>query len=378
MGHKIGPSTFVLIPLVILALTGCSTDPRGMVADLAVGFDQAKLAKLFEDTASTRENLHSLIIERQGQVVVELYRNGWNTYLSDGGGILNHWSKMGPETLHDVRSTTKSIVALVAGSVLARHPEYGVHSRIKDFPELSEKAPKWAQTLELRDFLNMSSGLAWKEWGHGFLTSDESRLVWKKDPVGYSLRRPLKDDPGTVFNYSGGSTFVVSRMLELIDGRSIAEIVRTDLFEPLGIVSWNWGKGWNGYYLPNAGIGLRSRDMLKIGELILAHGSWNGRQIIPAVWVDEMTSPLIRVQTDFFDLDEQGTMYGYFWWNGNIDLLGEKIHWYSTVGNGGQKIFIVPSLALIVIMTGGDYGSARMQIWETELLKRLLASVTRQ
>jgi CubicO group peptidase (beta-lactamase class C family) len=285
---------------------------------------------------------------------------------------------MGPETLHDVRSTTKSIVALVAGSVLARHPEYGVHSRIKDFPELSEKAPKWAQTLELRDFLNMSSGLAWKEWGHGFLTSDESRLVWKKDPVGYSLRRPLKDDPGTVFNYSGGSTFVVSRMLELIDGRSIAEIVRTDLFEPLGIVSWNWGKGWNGYYLPNAGIGLRSRDMLKIGELILAHGSWNGRQIIPAVWVDEMTSPLIRVQTDFFDLDEQGTMYGYFWWNGNIDLLGEKIHWYSTVGNGGQKIFIVPSLALIVIMTGGDYGSARMQIWETELLKRLLASVTRQ
>jgi CubicO group peptidase (beta-lactamase class C family) len=222
----------------------------------------------------------------------------------------------------------------------------------------------------------MSSGLAWKEWGQSMIASDETRLIWKRDPVRYSLDRPLASPLGTVFNYSGGSTFGVSRMLELIDGRLIAEIARTDLFVPLDITNWRWGKGWNGYCLPNAGIGLRSRDMLKLGELMLAHGRCQGRQVVPAAWVDTVTAPLIKVQTTAFDLGDQGTIYGYFWWNGTVDIQGQRIRWYSTVGNGGQKIFVVASFELIVIMTGGEYGSLRMQIWETELLSEILGTVT--
>jgi CubicO group peptidase (beta-lactamase class C family) len=222
----------------------------------------------------------------------------------------------------------------------------------------------------------MSSGLAWKEWGRSMFTSDESRLVWKRDPVGFSLNRPLQSPSGTVFNYSGGSTFIVSRMLELIDGRSIAEIARMDLFDPLGITDWKWGKGWNGYYLPYAGIGLRSQDMLKIGELMLSRGYWQGRQIVPAPWVDEVTATLLKVQTNYFDIDDQGTMYGYFWWNGTVDWLGPHVRWYSTVGNGGQKIFVVPSLKLIVVMTAGEYGTPEIQTWQTGLLKKIIAAAT--
>jgi len=365
----------LLILGAVLASVGCSIAPRLTLATGAPGFNQTRFMALVAETSKTRRNIHSLIIERQGQIVVELYRNGSNTYLSNGGGLFNLWSTIGPETLHDVRSSTKSVLALLAGTVLARHPEYSIHSRIVDFPELAAKVPKWAQDLELRHFMNMSSGFSWKEWGQSMITSDETRLIWKRDPVRYSLDRPVTSLPGIVFNYSGGSTFIVSRMLELIDGRSIAEIAKSDLFEPLGITDWRWGKGWNGYYLPNAGIGLRSRDMLKIGELMLAHGSWQGRQVIPAAWVDEVTAPLIRVQTTAFDLDEQGTSYGYFWWNGTVDIQGQRTRWYSTVGNGGQKIFVVPSLELIVIMTGGEYGSLRMQIWETGLLREIIASV---
>jgi CubicO group peptidase (beta-lactamase class C family) len=365
----------VIIVLLIVGISTLSTSPRLAVDSQPTGFQKDKLIAVANEATTTEKNLHSLIIERHGKIALELYRNGWNTSLSDGGGIFNLWSTIEPETIHDVRSTTKSIVALLAGIVLERHSEYSIHSQISDFPELAAKAPEWAQNLELWQFLSMSSGLSWKEWGYGMFASDETPLTWESDPLKYSLDRPLVTKPGTVFNYSGGSTFIASRMIELIDGRPIEEITQTDLFEPLGITNWKWGKGWNGYYLPNSGIGLRSQDMLKIGELMLAHGNWRGQQIVPANWVDEVTSPILKVQTNYFDLDDQGTAYGYFWWNGTISWLGEDIHWFSTVGNGGQKIFVAPKLELIVVMTAGDYGNPDIQIWETELLKKILASI---
>ena len=361
--------------LLAAALLGCSTEPRYNVAGQVPGFDRARLLAVVDQAAHSDRNLHSLLVERFGRLSAELYRNGWNTSLSDGS-VFSLWSSLGPQTIHDVRSTTKSVMALVAGGVLARHPDYSLRSRVRDFPELAAKAPPDVQNLELHDFLGMSSGLAWKEWGEGLLTSDETRLFSDKDPVGYALNRRLEYPPGTHFNYSEGSTFIASRMLELIDGRPITEIVRTDLFLPLGIVDLKWGKGANGYPLPYAGLGLRSGDMLKLGELMLARGRWQGRQVIPAEWVDAVTSPLVKVETNFFDLDDQGTSYGFFWWNGTYDGQGVKTRWYSTVGNGGQKIFVVPALELIVVMTGGDYGQPEIQIWETGLLKKLLAAVT--
>ena len=375
MGHE-RKSPCLTALAAALGLAACSTSPRLAIDSGDAGFDRSSLSAIARDVADGGENLHSLIVERRGQVVLELYRNGWNTSMSAGGGLFDTWRAMGPETIHDFRSGTKSVLGLLAGIVLARHPEYSVHSRIADFPELAAKAPSWAQSLEMRDFLTMSSGLAWKEWGRGTFTSDETRLGLVRDPLRYVLDRPLAHPPGGYFNYSGGSTFVVSRMLELIDGRSIEEIARTELLEPLGIVDWKWGKGWNGYYLPNAGLGLRSRDMLKLGELMLARGEWRGRRIVPVAWIDEATSPLLRVQTNYFDLDDKGTSYGYFWWNGSVDWLGEGVSWYSTVGNGGQKVFVVPAKDLVVVMTAGDYGKPAIQLWETALLKRILAAMS--
>lgn len=361
--------------LVAIRISTLSTSPRLTVASQPIGFQKDKLIAIANEAVTTKRNLHSLIIERDGKIALELYRNGWNTSLSDGDGILKWWSEIGPETVHDVRSTTKSILALLAGIVLERHPQYSLHSQISDFPELAIKAPKWAQNLELWQFLSMSSGLSWKEWGYGSLQSDETPLSWESDPLKYALERPLITKPGTVFNYSGGSTFVVSTMLELIDGHPIQEIAQHELFAPLGITRWQWGRGWNGHYLPHSGIGLRSQDMLKIGELMLARGNWRGQQIVPAHWIDQITAPILSVQTHYFDLSEQGTAYGYFWWNGTINGLDKEVRWFSTIGNGGQRIFVVPKLKLIVVMTAGDYGNPDIQIWETELLKKILSSI---
>lgn len=113
--------------------------------------------------------------------------------------------------LHDLRSSTKSIVGLLAGIVLARHPEYSIHTRVRDFPELKAKASLGSQDLELGDFLGMTSGLAWSEWGKSFLDSDETSLSGEADPLRRVLQRASVAAPGTVFNYSGGSLFVATR-----------------------------------------------------------------------------------------------------------------------------------------------------------------------
>lgn len=365
----------LLILATLMGVTSCATNQRIARSTGPDDFDQSKLDELLGQLVIEKTNLHSLLVERKGRLEVELYQNGWNTSMSDGGGVFSFWSEMGPDTIHDVRSTTKSVVALLAGTVLARHPEYSVHSKIRDFPELAQRTPEWGQRLELGHFLRMSSGLSWKEWGQSFLTSDETALGWVADPLKYALDRPLVSEPGTEFNYSGGSTFIAARMVELMEGRSIEEIARTDLFIPLGITEWRWGKGTNGSDLPHAGLGLRSRDMLKLGKLMLDKGRWKGQQVIPEAWVEEVTAPRHRVGTKMFDLDENGTNYGYFWWNGTIAWLGADVTWYSTVGNGGQKIFVVPQRSLVVVMTAGDYGSPDIQVWETNFLKRLLKTL---
>lgn len=161
-------------------------------------------------------------------------------------------------------------------------------------------------------------------------------------------------------------------MLELIDGRDIATIADRDLFTPLGITRWSWGKGTNGFFLPYVGLRMTPRDMLKLGNLMLQKGRWEGRAVVPAAWVDAVTAPRIPVPTKLFDLDGTGTQYGYTWWNGSTGDPDSGGRWYSTVGNGGQRIFVAPEKDLVVVMTAGEYGNSQIQAWETKLLRALL------
>jgi len=354
-----------VFPLVVALTVGCAsttnltTDPRWRTQ-----LDRLPLVD---------RNLHSLMILDHGEVRAEWYRDGWDSILNAGGGLVPLWRTQGPGTVHDGRSTTKSVVALLAGTVLARHPEWSLASRVADFPELAVRASTESRDTTLEDLLGMTSALAWREWGHPWWDSDETGLVTEADPMRHVLGRPRTGSPGQTFRYSGGNTQVAARILELIDGRPLEAIAQADLWIPLGIEPVAWGRRSDGEVLAFAGLGLRSRDLAKLGQLVADRGRWEGLPVVPEDWIRRITAPRVDTHTGWFDLDDAGTWYGLGWWTGTIDVGGQPQRWVSTVGNGGQRVFVVPELGRVVVLTAGDYGDPSIQIWETKLLATLMA-----
>jgi CubicO group peptidase (beta-lactamase class C family) len=121
------------------------------------------------------------------------------------------------------------------------------------------------------------------------------------------------------------------------------------LFEPLGITDFEWRQLLNGEPIAAAGLRLKPRDVAKIGQLVLAHGLWNGRQIVPRDYMDEATAPQIQGAGAYF--------YGYQMWVGRSLVHKREIDWAARLGLGGQRVFVIPSLDLVVVMTAGLYTS---------------------
>ena len=147
------------------------------------------------------------------------------------------------------------------------------------------------------------------------------------------------------------------------------EFARESLFEPLGITDWQWVKYDNGSIAAASGLKLRPRDTLKIGQLVLARGAWSGRQVVPAAWIDASTSSQIEA-IDFL-------FYGYQWWLGRSLVEGREVPWALGLGLGGQRVFVVPALDLVVVITAGLYTSP-MQRWVPwEIFRRYVVVAVR-
>ena len=112
---------------------------------------------------------------------------------------------------------------------------------------------------------------------------------------------------------------------------------------------------------------MRPRDLAKIGRMVLAHGEWQGRQVVPADWVAESLRPHMAAG--------DGLGYGYQWWTGTIDREGKKLAWSAGFGNGGQRLFVVPELDLTVVITAGAYNDPQIQRAVTEIFRQILAAV---
>ena len=99
------------------------------------------------------------------------------------------------------------------------------------------------------------------------------------------------------------------------------------------------------------GMYLRPRDMLKIGQMYLDNGKWQGRQVLSESWVSESFGKYGRLEP----LDSNGNEYGYLWWHESYEVSGMRIESVEARGNGGQYIFIVPELDIVAVITSGNY-----------------------
>ena len=150
----------------------------------------------------------------------------------------------------------------------------------------------------------------------------------------------------------------------------VQEFAKKNLFDPLGIEKLDWKFSPLGEAQTGGGLGLRSRDLLKLGQLYLNNGVWNGKRIVSENWVKTSTEPHVRI-------DDQ-TLYGYLWWLKSFKS-GEHAHpAYFMSGNGGNKVVVLPDLDMVVVITSTNYNTKGMHEQTEKLLTDyLLAAVER-
>ncbi len=334
----------------------------------SVGLSKSALCPMVKWLAESKvDNVHAVLIARHGKLVFEQYFTGADEHLGRLAGTV----AFGPAVRHDERSVTKSVVSLLIGIAIDRGWIKSVDAPVFSFfPEYAALRTPEKSRITIRDLLTMSSGLEWHEIDVPYTSDDNSENMMDSasDPLRVALAPPMAAEPGQVWNYNSGSTEILGAILKKATGKDIDELAAALLFAPLNITDVEWYRHPDG--LPHAagGLRLRPRDLAKIGQLILQRGAWNGLQIVPASWIDAATSPQIMGEALYF--------YGYQFWLGRSLLNKRDVAWASAVGLGGQRIYVVPELDMVVVVNSGMYRSERQGLVPLRILDRyVMASV---
>jgi CubicO group peptidase (beta-lactamase class C family) len=309
--------------------------------------------------ASSDANIHAVLVARSGKLAFERYFKGADETPGRFYGRRVETITFDADTLHDVKSVTKCVASLAVGIALDRGLIRSINEPIFSFfPELSDLHSPEKDRIQLLHALTMSLGLAWVEAipsNEG--NNDEQRMHTASDPCRYVLGLPVTAPAGQEFFYNTGALTLVSAIMRKATGRPLDEFAHEALFEPLGITRAEWVR-YKGDTDAGGGLRLRPRDMAKIGQLVLAGGRWNDRQVVSKAWIETSTARKLKAT------DNQS--YGYLWWLGRSQLNGREVQWIGALGRGGQSIRIVPELDLVVVVTAGYYQDYSPQAFQAQ------------
>ncbi|MEQ4715899.1 serine hydrolase [Nonomuraea sp. B19D2] len=287
--------------------------------------------------AGKSPHFHGLVVMRSGEVVLERYGSGPDYRLGDSLGHV----EFDRDTLHDLRSVSKSVVALLYGIALGEGlvPEPGA-GLVAQFPEYEDLVADPARAhLTIEHALTMTLGLEWNEDApYTSPANSEIAMELAPDRYRYVLERPVIEEAGKRWLYCGGATALIGGLIARGAGKPLEEYAATALFEPLGIGAFEWSKGEHGTVSAAAGLRLRPVDLAAIGQLVLD----GGRDIVPGEWLQELLRPRVVLG--------EGFEYGYQWYVST----GES-RWAGGMGNGGQRLLIRSEDELVVAVTAGEY-----------------------
>ncbi len=261
-----------------------------------------------------------------------------------GGYLVYEHYQQDQASLHNVKSVTKSVTSALAGIAIQAGDLDNIDEKIGFLlPEVFATIPDRAKReISVPDLLTMRSGLEWVEYGPSAI-----QMTASPDWVRFVLERPLIHPPGTQFNYSTGDTQLLAAVIQNLTGMTLLDYAALYLFGPLGITARRWPSDPQGINVGGAELKLTPRDMAKFGYLYLNGGTWSGDQIVSAAWVRE--SGVYRTLFDPESPDDCETLgYGYLWW-----LRPQGPHESMiAVGYGGQFVYVIPALDIVVVMTG--------------------------
>lgn len=318
---------------------GLQSEPLDALVKWLEGFDQT--------------NVHGIVVVSRGTLLFEHYRTGEDECWGVPLGKVVH----GPESKHDLRSVTKSVTSLLLGIALERKLIDNIDEPIlKWFPEYSDLRTPEKEGISLRHLLTMSAGFEWDEYlPYTNPRNSEVRMLMSSDQYRYTLEQPVVSPPGQIWNYNSGGSALLGAVIGKATGKALDSVAREFLLEPLGITDFAWTRNTKNGIPEVGGLRLRARDLAKIGQLVLAGGNWNGRQIVSRQWIRESTAAHIGPADRMY-------FYGYQWWQGRSLFRRREVPWVAAIGNGGQRIIVVPELDLVVAITAGLYASP-MQAW---------------
>ena len=318
------------------------------------GFDPAQICAVAARLeALPAADPNGVVVVRHGRLVYEHYFAGDDSVQGEPLGRREHDA----QTLHHIESITKSITALLAGIAIDRRLLPGVDVAVLPyFPEDADLRTPEKAAITVRHLLTMTSGIDWPEGAVSYNDAaniNRRRIRTEPDPDRFVLARPMAAKPGTVWNYSGGGVGLLASVLQKATHQRLDRFAKRELFAPLGIEHWTWSPLATGDPSASGGLLLRPRDLAKFGQLVLDRGTWRGRHIVSAGWIAEMTAPHLPPGWAFHSRDDYS--YGYLWWLGRVFLDGREIAWVGGTGWGGQRLYVVPSLDLVVVVTAGLY-----------------------
>lgn len=293
--------------------------------------DSKPLNELFEQILVGKfHGLDAFLVTQHGELILEEY-----FYLG------------GRERLHSIQSATKSVTSLLFGIARDRGLIKNLNDPLKSyFPQYADSARTSAPSPTLRHALTMSAALDWKEdIPYSNPENDAVRMNQSSDLYKYVLSKkpdPV-DKPGDRFEYNSGLSILLGGVLLHTTGKPADQYARETLFKALGINHFAW-TSMGGKIHTGGGLFVRPRDLLKIGQMVLDSGRWNGRQIVSKDWIRESTAFILPISEGNKDFG-----YGYQWWRGTVRTGTDTLPVVYAAGYGGQMLYIVPDLDLVVL-----------------------------
>ena len=308
-----------------------------------LGMKTEQLAALVQsiiDNPPTQANqgaVHAVLVARKGKLVLEEYFNGYTRH-----------------SLHDTRSASKSLT----GSLVGMAQQAGVDIQLTDelYPVMAKRYPdldysKAQRAINLEHVLSMSTGLDCDDNDQNSPGQEDKMQQQSDQPDWFRYMLDLKQvaKPGEKAAYCSGGISLAGGMLAQKAGFWLPEVFERYFAKPLGVKHYRMNlmaNGEEGY--SGGGLRITARDFLKLGQLMLDGGKWQGKQLISDEYAKKAVAPI----TQMF-----GQQYGLGWWRKSFDINGESVEVIYAGGNGGQQIVLEPKSGLAILFFGGAYST---------------------
>ena len=283
----------------------------------AHGFDSIALARAVNRAAALSPPLTSLVIARDTTTVAEVYFQGADP--NDGANL---------------KSASKSVISALTGIAIEEGALDGLSQPLGSlFPKTLVGSPQ-KRKITIRNLLTQQAGLESTSFGN------YGEWVTSRDWLRSALQQPMVDRRGGDMIYSTGNTHILGAVIAEATGQPLRQYAQSRLFDPLGVQIRNWQRSPVGRYFGGNNLSLTPRGMLRFGQLYLNGGRFGGTRVLPSSWVNLSWKTYVRSTY-------HGHQYGYLWFT--YEFGGEQVAF--AWGYGGQYVFVVPRLDLVVVCT---------------------------